>query len=270
LTYYHRNGPIGQVFAANPELTHNYAVIGLGTGTMAAYGDAQHKVTYYEIDRHVRDIAKNPKYFTYLTDYANRRGEEAEIVMGDARLQMKKANPPEKYGIIVVDAFSSDAIPAHLITREAVEILFEKTVENGIVAYHISNRWLDLAPVLYYIARKLDLAVFIKQDGGDHMGNASEWYASTWVVLTRKPEYLDRLQRKEWLESAGRQVCLGLSAWPGPSLAALAAVVGGAGDWPNWKPLMPPDDPEERATWNKVGVWTDDFSNILSVFDWKR
>src|SRR5205085_1438076 len=96
LTYYDRNGPVGQLFATYPELTHNYAVIGLGTGTMAAYGDADRKVTFYEIDRHVREIAKNPRYFTYLSDYAKRRGEEAEIVMGDARLQMEKANPPER------------------------------------------------------------------------------------------------------------------------------------------------------------------------------
>jgi hypothetical protein len=271
LTYYHRNGPVGQLFATYPELTHNYAVIGLGTGTMAAYGDKDHKVTFYEIDRHVRAIASNPKYFTYLTDYTQVRGEEAEIVMGDARLQMEKANPHE-YGMILVDAFSSDAIPAHLITREAVEMLFEKTADNGIVAYHISNRWLDLAPVLYYICKDLGLAALIKHDGGDDLKGDSEWYASTWVALARKPEHLERLTRDEWLgPTSARQMCMVLGGcWPGPSLAALMTAIGAAGERPIWVPLAPPPDLEDNRAWQSERAWTDDFSNILSVFDWKR
>jgi len=277
LTYYHHNGPVGQMFNTYPELTHNFAVIGLGTGTMAAYGDRDHKVTYYEIDRHVRDIARNPKYFTYLSDYATRRGEEAEIVMGDARLQFEKVNrlrfekpnPPEKYGIVIVDAFSSDAIPVHLITREAVQILFEGTAENGIVAYHISNRWLDLKPVLYHIAKDLGLAALVKHDGGDGLKDASEWYSSEWVVLARKPEYLEKLQRLDWLNSDARKACLELSAWPGSSVSALATAIAGANEKPVWEPLELPEDPEKRATWEKVGIWTDDFSNIISVFDWR-
>jgi hypothetical protein len=270
LTYYHRNGPVGQLFNTYPELTHNYAVIGLGTGTMAAYGDRDHKVTYYEIDRHVREIARNPEYFTYLTDYAKRRGEEAEIVMGDARLQMEKANPPEKYGMVLVDAFSSDAIPVHLITREAVQILFDKTADNGIVAYHISNRWLDLAPVLYHITRELGLAALVQHDSGDRLEGDSEWYASTWVALARKPEHLARLQRQEWLASDARQLCLTLSAWPGPGVSSMATVIAGAGERPVWGLLEPPaDDPEKKAMWDKVDVWTDDFSNVFSVFNLK-
>jgi hypothetical protein len=269
LTYYHRNGPVGQLFATYPELTHNYAVIGLGTGTMAAYGDENHKVTFYEIDKHVRAIASNPEYFTYLTDYENIRKEPPKIVMGDARLQMEKANPHE-YGIILVDAFSSDAIPAHLITREAVQMLFEKTADNGIVAYHISNRWLDLAPVLYYICQDLGLTALIKHDGGDGLGGESEWYASTWVALAREPEHLERLTRSQWQKSVAREMSIALGAWPGPSVAALMTVIGAVGERPIWVPLEPPPEPEEKAVWQQVGVWTDDYSNILRVFDWKR
>jgi hypothetical protein len=237
---------------------------------MAAYGDRDHRVTYYEIDRHVREIAKNPKYFTYLTDYEQRRdGEPTEIVMGDARLQLEKAEDG-KYGIILVDAFSSDAIPVHLITLEAVQMILDKTSENGIVAYHISNRWLDLAPVLYRIAEEAGLAALIKHDNGDGLKGDSEWYASTWIALARKPEHLERLQRADWLSSPAREVCMGLSAWPGSNLAATAAMIVGTCEQPIWSPLAPPADPEEAAIWEKVGVWTDDFSNILSVFDWKR
>src|SRR5262249_203004 len=244
----------------------------MGTGTMAAYGEKDHKVTYYEIDRHVREIARNPKYFTYLSDYEARRGEEVEVVMGDARLQMEKANPPEKYGMIFVDAFSSDAIPVHLITLEAVQVLFEKTAEDGIVAYHISNRWLELAPVLYHIAQKLGYTALIKHDGGGEW----DWYASTWVGLARKPEYLERLKRTDWLNSPAREACLALSAWPGPSISALAGAIAGAGEKPIWDPLVPPYNdgtPEAAAKiarWNRAGVWRDDFSDILSVVEWDR
>jgi hypothetical protein len=271
LTYYHHNGPVGQLFATYPELTHNFAVIGLGTGSMAAYGDKDHKVTFYEIDRHVRAIASNPKYFTYLTDYENRRGKEIKIVMGDARLQMEKAKDKD-YGIILVDAFSSDAIPAHLITQEAVEMLFTKTADHGIVAYHISNRWLDLAPVLYHICKKLGLTALIKHDGGDGLGNSSEWYASTWVALAREPEDVERLTRSEWhKETSARQMCMVLGGcWPGPSISGIMTIIGGVGERPIWGPLEPPPDEKDEPKWADDRPWTDDFSNILQVFDWKR
>src|SRR5262249_35973401 len=227
-----------------------------------------HKVTFYEIDKHVRAIASNPEYFTYLTDYENIRKEKIKIVMGDARLQMEKADANE-YGIILVDAFSSDAIPAHLITREAVQMLFEKTAENGIVAYHISNRWLDLAPVLYYICQDLGLTALIKHDGGDGLGGESEWYASTWVVLARRPEDVARLQPPE-MSAAARDVCFTLGALPNPSLAAMMTVIGDAAERrPVWSPLKP-SGPKQNLQWEKAGIWTDDFSNILGVFNWQK
>lgn len=268
LTYYHRSGPVGQIFGTYPELTHNYAVIGLGTGTMSAYGGPDNKVTFYEIDRNVKRIAENPDYFTFLTDYRERRGEPAQIVLGDARLQMEKAQLKEKYGVIIVDAFSSDAIPVHLITQEAVRILFDKVAEHGIVAYHISNRWLRLQPVLYNIVKAEKLAALIKEDSG--VGN--EWYSSTWVVLARDEKDIERLKRESWYTEPGkdvREAMRVLAGFPSPEVSATAAAIFGVCERPIWEPLEP-RDAEQAAWWEKVGVWTDDYSNILGVFDWGR
>jgi spermidine synthase len=267
LTYYHRKGPVGHIFGTYPELTHNYAVIGLGTGTMSAYGGPENKVTFYEIDRNVKRIAENPDFFTFLTDYNKRRGEPAQIVLGDARLQMEKAQPDEKYGIIIVDAFSSDAIPVHLITQEAVRILFDKLAEHGIVAYHISNRWLKLQPVLYNIVKEEKLAALIREDSGD----GGEWYSSTWVVLARDEKDIERLKRESWYIQGkdARETMEVLAGFPSPSLSSTAAVLFGTCERPIWEPLAP-RDAEQEAWWENVGVWTDDYSNILSVFDWGR
>jgi spermidine synthase len=252
LSYYHRNGPVGTLFAAYPELWRNYAVIGLGTGSLAAYGDKDHKVTFYEIDRHVRGIAQNPEWFTYLTDYKERRGEEARIVMGDARLQLEKDQSEEKYGLIVVDAFSSDAIPVHLMTREAMQVFFDKLTEKGIIAFHISNRWLDLEPVLGNLVKDMKLAAVVKNGKG---GDGGDRYSATWVAVARKDGYLHQLTLP-----AATNPCLLLGGTPCPSVSNPAALIGGIlNEW-TWREVK--QDPE-------VGVWTDDYSNLVKVYKWK-
>ena len=125
LTYYHRQGPIGQVMEEleRRKETPHYAVIGLGTGTMASYAKPGQKLTYYEIDVTVNAIAENRDLFTYIAD-ARDRGVDLDIAMGDARLRLADA-PDHEYGLIVVDAFSSDAIPIHLITHEAMQLTWK-------------------------------------------------------------------------------------------------------------------------------------------------
>src|SRR5207244_8114742 len=118
-----------------------------------------HHLTFYDIDPDVRDIATDESYFTYLRDCR----AEWKIVLGDARLRLQEADD-KKYGIIVVDAFSSDAIPIHLITREALELYFRKLAADGVLAVHISNRHLDLAPVLGNLAQELGLASLREYD----------------------------------------------------------------------------------------------------------
>src|SRR3984893_1592180 len=126
LSYYQRKGPIGPLVTELDRRAGSVhmAVVGLGTGTLAAYARPGDRVTFYEIDRKVRDIAFDPAYFTYATDARN-RGATVRVELGDARIRMeavKRDRPEERYDVILVDAFTSDAIPVHLLTREAVRL----------------------------------------------------------------------------------------------------------------------------------------------------
>jgi hypothetical protein len=265
LTYYHRTGPIGQVMRAfrGERRKPHFAVIGLGTGTMASYAEPGQKLTYYDIDKHVVDIANDDKYFTYLKD-ARARGAHIDIALGDARVELKKAvqeedNPryKDKYGIMVIDAFSSDAIPIHLITKEAIrDVYLPKLEEGGILAFHISNRHLDLEPVLANLAKSLGLVAVVQHDGKEraHPGKA----ASTWVLLVRDLSDLVGLDHSNHpdfprMESLARGLS-GTGFWGNAAAEALDAAE------PRWKPAK--ENP-------KVGEWTDAYSNLLSVFNWQ-
>ena len=164
LTYYHRTGPIGQVMkACNRNEKDRIGVIGLGTGTMASYGRSGQTVVFYDIDKTVKEISFDRRdYFSFVSDARARGVDVADLVLGDARLEIKRhldKNPAlperEKYSVLAVDAFSSDAIPIHLITKEAVKLYFKTLRKDGILAFHISNRYLDLRPVLANIAEDL-------------------------------------------------------------------------------------------------------------------
>jgi hypothetical protein len=218
LAYYHRQGPVGHVFSefSGEKQKSRIAVTGLGAGAIAAYADSGQELHFYEIDPAVRMIAINPEYFTYLNDCR----ADWKIILGDARLTMEQA-PPHYYGIIILDAFSSDAIPVHLLTKEAMNLYFSKLSEDGVLLIHISNKYVDLAPVLAELARENSLADRICDDDGD---DEIEKYGSTWVLLARKEDDLGALSMNS-----------------------------------DWKKIEP------RKT---VNVWTDDFSNILSVFKW--
>ena len=154
LTYFTRSGPIGHVFAeySGAKAKTHVAVAGLGVGTLAAYGEPEHDMTFFEIDPVVRNIASNPKFFTYLRDSK----AHVRVVMGDARLTLSQ-QPSSWFGLIVLDAFSSDAIPIHLLTVEAVQMYLSKLEPHGILAFNITNRYLRLAPMLAAMARDLHL-----------------------------------------------------------------------------------------------------------------
>jgi hypothetical protein len=275
MTYYHRTGPVGNVFGVyNTDPSRPFGVIGLGTGTMANYAlspdpaakgavgaaagimaaraapRGQH-VTFYDIDPVVRGISfDSDRFFTYIAD-ARARGAEPELVMGDARLTMERQElrDDQKYGLLIIDAFSSDAIPVHLITREALELYLDRLRPDGIVLFHVSNRYLDLRPVLANLAREEKLTGYAYADDREKSNAPSQTgrFPSTWVALARKPEHLDRLLRQPaWGEIQ-------------PTLKS-ATLLAGFVKAP-WEALKP--DP-------KVGVWTDDYSNLLSVFNWGR
>ncbi len=178
-TYYHPTGPVGQVFDALPEATSQPAVIGLGTGTMACYNRPGQQMTFYEIDPLVESVARNNNLFTYLRDCPG----ENNVVLGDARLSLADA-PDEEYGIIAADAFSSDAIPIHLMTREAIDLYFDKLQSDGVLLMHISNRHLDLEPVLGNVAQDAGLVCRAQYDQ-ENEGTPGK-FVSHWVMMSRE------------------------------------------------------------------------------------
>jgi len=185
-TYYHPTGPIGDVFGmlTSQQRLKEVALIGMGTGSLAAYGRPDSRFTMIEIDPAVVAIAKNPEYFSYI---ANALGT-GEIFEGDGRLVLAGIED-RKFDLIAVDAFSSDAIPVHLITKEAVQIYLSKLSPRGVLAFHISNRYFDLAPVVTRIGQELNLHVYRRNDNAISQAGAAEAKKdSTWMVLSREVE----------------------------------------------------------------------------------
>jgi len=277
LTYYHRSGPIGQVMDVyNRDAHRNLAVIGLGTGTMACYARPGQHLTFYDIDPVVRRLAydEDHPYFTFVND-ARERGVHLDLVMGDARLTMERQQlaESEKYGLIVVDAFSSDAIPIHLITLQALDVYLDKMTEDGLLAFHISNRYLDLRPVLANLAKERGLTAIYLNDERENEDRPifPGKFNSIWVVLARKNEYLDGLRQLNNRDDERKEVrkeLLPLMVWPdnGMGLTTHAALLQTAlGHEVFKRPAMWTElEPDLR----KVGVWTDDYSDLLSIFSW--
>jgi hypothetical protein len=219
VSYYHRKGPVGKVFDefSGKKKKTRIAVTGLGTGSIAAYAGPGQAIDFYEIDPAVRKISANPDYFSFLS-YCR---AQWRVVLGDARLTMEKAAPPHSYGIIILDAFSSDSIPVHLLTKEAIALYFSKLEEDGVLLVHISNKYVSLAPVLETLAEESGYAARICDDDEDYEIAKD---GSTWVLLaTTEKNFGSLAEGDEWKKIDSRK---------------------------------------------KVKVWTDDFSNILSVFRW--
>ena len=152
LTYYSRPGPIGQLFSEFDAENQNWTIgsVGLGAGALACYGKEGQHWRFYEIDPLVVEVAKNPHWFSYLSRCNNR----AEMVIGDARLSLEK-EADHSFDLLIMDAFSSDAVPTHLLTKEALELYFRKLKDTGLLAFHITNRHLALKKVLADHVNKL-------------------------------------------------------------------------------------------------------------------
>jgi hypothetical protein len=218
LSYFHRTGPIGQIFAALPRAStaSDVAVIGLGVGTLASYRAPSQHWTFYEIDPIVERIARNAGYFTYLS----RCGADCTVITGDGRVSLARETP-QKFGVIVLDAFSSDAIPIHLLTKEAMALYLSRLAPGGAIVFHISNMNLSLSHVLARVADDAGLQAVWQHEPPD----AGSWqvgkFPSEWLVVARDRRDFGRLTSDV-----------------------------------RWKaPEMPDATP----------LWTDDFSNILSV-----
>jgi spermidine synthase len=182
MSYYHRRGPLGQLFAAVDDSSSyvRVAAVGLGAGAMASYARPGDQWTFYEIDPGMIAIARDEHYFTFLMDC---RAAVPAIVAGDARLRLREA-PAGAYDLIVLDAFSSDSIPIHLVTREALELYLQKLAPGGRVAFHVSHRLLDLRRVLGALAADRGLVARIREDPpGEALARGQD--SSRWVVMAR-------------------------------------------------------------------------------------
>lgn len=190
VSYFHPTGPYGQVFAAfsGPNAKKNIAVTGLGIAALVNYCEQGQSLTYYEIDPAVVTIAQDPKLFTYYND-ALARGVDLRVVVGDARLKMLEA-PDGAYDMIILDAFTSDAIPVHLLTREAMEMYLRKLTPDGLLVAHISNRYLALEPVLGNLAQTLGLVALKQFDFANGVPFKS---GADLVVMARQREALGPL-----------------------------------------------------------------------------
>jgi hypothetical protein len=190
LSYYSRTGPIGDVMAAwqgRPQRRH-VGVVGLGAGTLAAYSAPHERWTFFEIDAAVVEIARNRDLFTYLSDA---RGD-VDVVVGDARRTLTET-ADATFGILVLDAFSSDAIPAHLLTREAFALYLRKVAPEGLIAIHVSNRYLDLEPVIGGATASLGLTSLTRADHVTDTELRDGKASSIWMVMTRAPGELGPL-----------------------------------------------------------------------------
>jgi hypothetical protein len=225
LMYFHRHGNIGNaVSALRTQLGRplRFAIAGLGAGAMSAYTEVGDEMVFYEIDPEVVALATNPDLFTYV---AEAKGN-TDIVVGDARLQLAKA-PDRHFDFIHLDAFCGDAVPVHLLTAEAIALYLRKVKEDGLVLFHLSNRYLDLPRVL---------------QGAELPEGYSLYYGSRHNV--ERPEGTSTLSG---LFSHSQVVLLARDeAFPEEITTS-----------PRWRYL--PADPEIRP-------WTDDYSNLLQIF----
>jgi hypothetical protein len=151
ISYYYRGGAISQAFSVIPS-PRNIAIVGLGAGAAAAYAGEHDRVTFYEIDPDIEQVAR--RWFTYLGDSK----AEQRVVVGDGRLSMQRdrAEHPE-YNLVLIDAFTGDGIPVHLLTREAIGIYMASLAEGGLLLFHVSNRYYELRPLIKAIAREMNL-----------------------------------------------------------------------------------------------------------------
>jgi hypothetical protein len=222
-SYYHREGPFGRIFTElqSSRPNANIGVIGLGSGGTVTYARAGEHWTFYEINPGVLSIARSPQYFSYLTDCA---AAPVDVVLGDARLKLREA-PAQSYDLLVLDAFSSDAIPVHLMTQQALDLYLSKLKPGGLIVFHISNRNLDLSTVVADLANSRELTCLSLLDLAPLQPNGKD--PSHWVVLARN-----------------------------------------AADYGNL--AKDPDARQLTSSGQADNVWTDDFSNILSVFRWRK
>lgn len=186
-TYYTFSGPIGEVIRsvrAHKGGLNHVALIGLGTGALACHRQPGETFAFYEIDALVMSLARDRAKFPFLPDCA----PDAPIILGDARLRI--AGQQEKSELLIVDAFSSDAIPIHLMTAEAIRLYRSKLVSDGVILFHISHRMMDLSQTVAGAAAAAGLPSLIRSDSDSTVGREDLWTPSRVVAVVARPEDL--------------------------------------------------------------------------------
>lgn len=193
LTYYHPKSAMAMTIkAAQTQFgpAGAYGVVGLGAGSVACYAQPQEDWRFYEIDQSVVDAARDPKLFRFMSDC----GAQMPVVLGDARLTLAKETPA-RFDYLLIDAFSSDAIPTHLMTVEALDLFQSRVKDGGVLAFHIFNRYLELPSVLAAITAKLDLPLRVGRFLSDpSLPNSA---SSVVAMMTRNPAMLAELDKDE-------------------------------------------------------------------------
>ena len=185
LMYYHERGPVGRLFRELPaERKTRVGVVGLGVGAMAYYADPVSRWTFFEIDPAVVRIARDSGRFHFLQSC---RGDW-NVIVGDARRELERM-PEGTFDLLVLDAFSSDAVPVHLLTVEAFALYAKKLKPNGVLALHLSNRYLDLPPLAARLGQAAEppFALRLDDDAASDDEAADGKFPSTWAILARDP-----------------------------------------------------------------------------------
>ncbi len=193
-SYYVRNGPVGDLFrvAASDQVSRTVGIAGLGGGALATYADPSTAMTFFEIDPVVIQVASDPRFFTYLSDAPRR----PIVVEGDARLSFED-EPSARYDLLIMDAFSSDSVPVHLLTVEAIADEIRITKPDGLLVFHISNRYYNLAPAIAAATSGEGLTILEKSHQPGVTMEPGET-PSRWLVASRDAGKLDALRAEGW------------------------------------------------------------------------
>ena len=193
-SYFTKNSGVGFAFLFHPNRKAkkkiNAGIIGLGIGTLAAYGRDGDSIRFYEIDHDIIRLATHTRWFSYVK---NSRAK-IDIIPGDARLSLKNEKDSKvahQFDIFAIDAFSGDSIPVHLLTKEAIELYFEHMKKDSILAIHISNRYIDFEPVISALAKHFKMGSIVVETKNNN-------YNSKWILLTQNELFLQNPQVKSF------------------------------------------------------------------------
>jgi len=217
LAYFHRLGPMGDIFRLH-RLSDDaqVAVVGLGIGAIASYARPGQHFDFYEIDPVVVQLAKDPRHFNFLSSCKAKH----RVTLGDARIQLASVEPPAarhqqtpmQYDLLILDAFSSDSIPTHLVTVEAMELYLERLAPGGLIAMNITNKFVDMRPLVVGFGHRFGLATAMRQDNvrGTHIETNGR-SSVAFCVLAREPELIERFLREDrWVPVASPR---GATCW---------------------------------------------------------